>query len=143
MHDKLMGNWSVKTWQGSGTLSEWNQPGSVSCCRESVIRTTKPNTWFRKPLGPGLTLSIALRYYAAGDGYHSLAYSFRVARNTISTIVHTWMCGGMKWKFSNIHLSRCVRCVDGSAPDFVSVLYNLPYRVLIERYQVRRRAPDP
>ena len=35
-------NWSVMTWQGSGTLSKWNQPGSMICCRtgsEDVHRT--------------------------------------------------------------------------------------------------------
>ena len=41
----------------------------------------------RAPGLPGLKLSIALSYYAAGDSYHSLVYSFRVAHNTISKIV--------------------------------------------------------
>ena len=50
-------------------------------------RITKQNTWYRQALEPGLKLSIALRYYAAGDRYQSLMYSFRVAHNAILKIV--------------------------------------------------------
>ena len=41
----------------------------------------------RKPLFPGLKLAIALRYLATGDSYKSLAYGFRVALNTIVSVV--------------------------------------------------------
>ena len=42
---------------------------------------------YRRSLDPGLKLAIALRYLASGDSYHSLMYGFRVAHNTISSIV--------------------------------------------------------
>ncbi len=45
------------------------------------------DTWFRKAFEPGLKLGITLRHLAAGNKYHSLMYSFRVASNTISLIV--------------------------------------------------------
>ena len=41
----------------------------------------------RPPLAPGLKLAITLRFLATGDSYHSLAFSFRVAHNTISLFV--------------------------------------------------------
>ena len=41
----------------------------------------------RKPLSPGLKLAITLRYLATGDSYKSLAYGFRVAPNTIVSVV--------------------------------------------------------
>jgi hypothetical protein len=50
-------------------------------------RIKKMDTWYRKAIDPGLKLAITLRYYASGDSYHSLMYSFRVAHNTISLIV--------------------------------------------------------
>ena len=50
-------------------------------------RLTKRDTNFRKALKPGLKLAIALRYMASGNSYRSLAFSFRVAHNSISIIV--------------------------------------------------------
>ena len=47
----------------------------------------KKTTLWRKPLEPGLRVAITLRFLATGDSYLSLAYSFRVAHNTISKIV--------------------------------------------------------
>jgi len=41
----------------------------------------------RKPLLPALKLAITLRYLATGNSYHSLAFSFRVAHNTISMLI--------------------------------------------------------
>ena len=41
----------------------------------------------RAPLSPGLKLAITLRFLATGMSYHSLAFSFRVAHNTISIFV--------------------------------------------------------
>ena len=41
----------------------------------------------RKPLPPGLKLTITLRHFATGDSYATLAYGFRVARNTIHYII--------------------------------------------------------
>jgi hypothetical protein len=50
-------------------------------------RLMKKDTFMRKALEPGHRLAIALRYMATGDSYKSLSYSFRVAHNTISSIV--------------------------------------------------------
>ena len=41
----------------------------------------------RPALAPGLRLAITLRFMATGDSYHSLAFNFRVAHNTISILV--------------------------------------------------------
>ena len=41
----------------------------------------------KKSLEPGLKLAITLRHLAAGDKYPTLQFSFRVARNTISTFI--------------------------------------------------------
>ena len=50
-------------------------------------RLRKKDTWFRKAHPVGLKVAIALRYFASGDSYRSLMYSFRVPHNTISEIV--------------------------------------------------------
>ena len=50
-------------------------------------RIKKKGCNFRKPLSPGIKLAITLRYLASGDSYHSLMYGFRVAHNTISSVV--------------------------------------------------------
>ena len=50
-------------------------------------RLKKTTTNCRKPLSVGLNLAITLRYLATGDSYKSLAYGFRVAPNTIVSIV--------------------------------------------------------
>jgi len=50
-------------------------------------RLRRQDTNFRRPLEPGIKLAIALRYFATGDSYHSLQYSFRVPHNTISLVV--------------------------------------------------------
>ena len=50
-------------------------------------RFERKDTWCRKALVPGLKLAITLRYLATGDSYKSLMYSFRVAHNTISSII--------------------------------------------------------
>ena len=49
-------------------------------------RITKSDS-ARPPLAPGLKLAITLRFLATGNSYHSLAFSFRVAHNTISLFV--------------------------------------------------------
>ena len=41
----------------------------------------------RRALSPGIKLTIALRFYATGESYRGMAYSFRVAHNTISELV--------------------------------------------------------
>jgi hypothetical protein len=48
-------------------------------------RLTKQTTRLRKPLEPGL--AITLRHLASGYSYHSLNYSFRVPHNTILMFV--------------------------------------------------------
>lgn len=45
------------------------------------------NMRYREPLDPGLKLAITLRYLATGNSFHSLAFAFRVAHNTISLFV--------------------------------------------------------
>ena len=50
-------------------------------------RLTKQDTFYRKALPPGLKLAITLRFLATGDSYMSLQYSFRVAHNTITSII--------------------------------------------------------
>ena len=50
-------------------------------------RLQKKTTNRRKPMCTGLKLAITLRYLATGDSYKSLAYGFRVAPNTIVTVV--------------------------------------------------------
>ena len=58
---------------------------------EIVTRVTplieKEETYFRKPLPPGLRVAITLRFLATGESYMSLQYSFRVAHNSISMLV--------------------------------------------------------
>jgi len=49
-------------------------------------RITK-RTDSRPPLEAGLKLAVTLRFLATGETYHSLAFSFRVAHNTISMFV--------------------------------------------------------
>ena len=49
-------------------------------------RITKSSSG-RTPLIPGLKLAITLRFLATGNSYHSLAFAFRVAHNTISLFV--------------------------------------------------------
>lgn len=51
-------------------------------------RIRKKHTFWREPLEPGLRLAITLRYLATGDNYRTLSYGFRVAPNTISSIVY-------------------------------------------------------
>ncbi len=57
------------------------------------------DTWLWKALEPGLMLAITLRHLPAGDNYHSLMYSFRVATNTISLIVRE-VCAAMIDEFA-------------------------------------------
>ncbi|XP_066957950.1 uncharacterized protein [Macrobrachium rosenbergii] len=58
---------------------------------ETVERVTpyiqKKVTFWRKLIEPGLRVAITLRFFATGDSYKSLQYSFWVAHNTISYIV--------------------------------------------------------
>ena len=51
-------------------------------------RIEKKVTNYRKPLEPGLRLSITLRFLATGDYFKSLSCSYRVAHNTIFTTVY-------------------------------------------------------
>lgn len=50
-------------------------------------RIKKEDTFFRKAICPAARLAIALRYFATGDSFMSLEYSWLVAHNTISKIV--------------------------------------------------------
>jgi hypothetical protein len=61
-------------------------------------RLMKKDTFMRKALEPYDCLVIALSYFATGDSYKSLLYSFRVAHNTISCIVSE-TCEAIKEEF--------------------------------------------
>ncbi|XP_069752422.1 uncharacterized protein [Narcine bancroftii] len=50
-------------------------------------RIQKQDTNFSKALPPGLNVAITLRFLATGNSYKSLSYGFRVAPNTIVSIV--------------------------------------------------------
>jgi hypothetical protein len=50
-------------------------------------RLTKATTNWRRPLEPGLKVAVTLRFFATGNSFHSLAFEFRVAHNTISLFV--------------------------------------------------------
>ena len=56
----------------------------VERVRPHIERAT---TNFRDPLEVGLRVAITLRFLATGNSYKSIGYSFRVAPNTISSIV--------------------------------------------------------
>ena len=50
-------------------------------------RIERQDTFMRKAMEPGLRLAITLRFLATGDSYKSIEYGFRVANNTISSLV--------------------------------------------------------
>ena len=50
-------------------------------------RIQKKDTNLRKCLDPGLKLAITIRHLSSGDKYPTLQYDFRVARNTICSII--------------------------------------------------------
>ncbi|XP_034033540.1 uncharacterized protein LOC117516795 [Thalassophryne amazonica] len=87
MYEKLMkhlGAGDIKSFSNFvGTDPEmFNQ-----ILEDLTLRLQKKTTNCRKPLSPGLKLAITLRYLATGDSYKSLASGFRVAPNTIVTVV--------------------------------------------------------
>ena len=63
------------------------------------------DTFFRTALPPELKLAIILRYLATGDSYKSLAYSFRVAFNTISIFLPE-VCQAIIDEYSSEVLAR-------------------------------------
>ena len=64
------------------------EPGMFNQIVADLTRRLKSTTTnCRKPLSVGLNLAITLRYLATGDSYKSLAYGFRLAPNTIVSIV--------------------------------------------------------
>lgn len=62
-------------------------------------RITK-NEECRPALAPGLRLAITLRFLATGNSYHSLAFNFRVAHNTISMLVPQ-VCSAIVAEYKN------------------------------------------
>jgi len=54
----------------------------------------------RPPLSPGLKLAITLRFLSTGNSYHSLAFNFRVAHNTICLFVPE-VCDAVVMEFEN------------------------------------------
>ena len=63
-------------------------------------RIQKKDTNSRKCLDPGLTLAITIRHLASGDKYLTLQYDFRVARNTISSIISE-VCRAIVLEYKN------------------------------------------
>ena len=47
----------------------------------------KQTTWWREPFDVGLRVGVTLRFLATGDTYKSLGYAFRVAPNTLCSII--------------------------------------------------------
>ena len=45
------------------------------------------NTKYRKAITPDIIVAITLRYLASGDSFTSLMYTFRISKQTISTVV--------------------------------------------------------
>jgi hypothetical protein len=50
-------------------------------------RIEKSNTFWRKPLEPGLRLALTLRFLATGNCYRTLSFGYRVAHNTICNMI--------------------------------------------------------
>ncbi|XP_064641939.1 uncharacterized protein LOC135496509 [Lineus longissimus] len=50
-------------------------------------RITKPHTWYREPLEPGLKLALTLRHLASGSTYSTMKYGWRVPHNTQPLVV--------------------------------------------------------
>lgn len=48
---------------------------------------TKKRTNFREPISARERLSVTLRFLATGESQQSLSFSYRIGRNTVSTIV--------------------------------------------------------
>lgn len=67
-----------------------------------VERRITKSSEARPPLKPGLKLAITLRYLATGDTYRSLAFSFRVAHNTISLFIPQ-VCDAIVDEFRDDH----------------------------------------
>ena len=68
--------------------SKTMEPGMFNqMVADLTLRLKKTTTNCRKPLSVGLNLAITFRYLATSDSYKSLAYGFRVAPNTIVSIV--------------------------------------------------------
>lgn len=95
---------------------------------------TKQDTFWRPALAPGLKLAVTLRYLGSGESYKSLAFGFRVATNTIASIipevcqaiVDTYMeevipCPSSpnEWKriadgfYNRWNLPHCIGAIDG------------------------------
>ncbi|XP_035661294.1 protein ALP1-like [Branchiostoma floridae] len=110
----------------------------------------KKTTRWREPLPPALRLAVTLRYLATGESYQSLGYAFRVAPNTLVSMVPE-VCQAIydhyhdmvfkcptteeEWKevaqaFSNKwHFHHCCGCIDGKhvriqAPAHSGSLYH-------------------
>ena len=68
-------------------------------------KITKQTTSFRDPISPGLKLAFTLRYLATGNSYRDIRFGFRVAHNTISTLI----------------IDVCQALVDVLEPEFVKL----------------------
>ena len=63
------------------------QPAMFYELLQRITPRIRKSTRYRKPLEPGLKLSITVRYLASDNSYKSLQYSFRVAHNPISLFI--------------------------------------------------------
>lgn len=88
---------------------------------------TKKDTFWRKALPPGLKLAITLRYLATGDSYQSLAYNFRVAKNTICLFIPQ-VCQAILQVYADEMMSCPITAADWKkvAKEF-ELKWNLPH----------------
>ena len=81
----------------------------------------------RQPLPSGLKLAITIRHLAAGDGYASLAYQFRVSRHTITAFLPK-VCQAI----TDVFVDEVMECPTDSA-DWLEIAqqfqtrWNLPH----------------
>ncbi|VVC41298.1 Hypothetical protein CINCED_3A011491 [Cinara cedri] len=50
-------------------------------------KVTTENTNFRESISVAVRLAITLRFLSSGDSYHSLMYTFKISKQSISQIV--------------------------------------------------------
>lgn len=105
----------------------------VRMFEEILVRITphiqKQQTFFRKPLPPGLRLSATLRYLATGESFVSLAYNYRIGGNTMCLVIHE-TCQAILQEFQDESLP-CHTTPDGwkKVADGFESRWNLPHCV--------------
>ncbi len=80
-------SWTKKIFQPSETTPLIDPDMFFELLDRLSPRIEKQDTWYWKALQSGLKVAITLWYLATDDSYHILMNNFRVAHNTISSIV--------------------------------------------------------